>query len=93
MLTALTAIFSFLFGVLLSALALSAFMQLCRWRVTLFVGQVIRAMVGQGIDAIYVLSIEHGWVKVNTLDLANAVECALPGGPQLGPPAGGAPCG
>jgi hypothetical protein len=90
---ALTAIFSFLLGVLLSAASLGAFLQLCRSRSTLFVGQVIRAMVGQGVSGIHVLSIEHGWVKVGTLDLADAVERALPGGDELQPPAGGAPCG
>jgi len=76
MVVALTAIFSFALGVLLSAMATHLFLSHVRGKRAgaVFMGGVLRGMAAQGRPRLTVWTPEYGMLSIATVDLASAVE-------------------
>lgn len=92
---ALTAIFSFILGSLVTGAGVCGFASWLWGRATAnpdkMLGGLVRGLASQGIREVFVRTTDQahaGWVWVDTCDLAAAIEEAMPGGRGGSPPGG-----
>ena len=75
---ALTAIFSFVFGLLVACATLHVLISMCEGKyAAVFVGGVVRGMGKQGVSLFLVRAVSGTTVAIDAEDLAMAIEATL----------------